>query len=702
MNHTFSQLAVPPATQMKLSKVMNEASGNMRVACVLLHGPPLVGKTSVKRLILNQPPLAKEDENSTNIMEDPVRAIHTTKFIGTEKGNVEVVDEEKMIRMIQREVETLISRGPSFLAEKTPTPEQALILEPRTPEPKYVPKECSTTASPFKMQNNTDASDVDKEIPEVLREIATGLIDLAKLTNAPNSALFNLQWFYLIDSGGQPQFSDLLPVLFRSSCHHHIVVIRLDEKLDDRPQNKFKKNGKEYRFPEHLALTYFQTIERVCMIAKASNSWVVVVGTHLDKENQDEPLAKKNERLNELVLKYQTSLVTHDEEVIFAVDAMTPVGFQREEYAQSIQQELLHAPALGNDRGYEDGVRVPLWWLVLGLELSRRSKGWAVPISECAYVAGLLGIDDPHELNEALNHFTEIAVHYHYPEAIPDKIFTSITPIATSLSAIVESLFVIPTHGPQHKDHKRLCEKGELTRTYFKKLLPGFLDEDNDILKLFRHLRIIFDINNDTFFIPSLLPVGAPQKVKNSPYMEPLLLFCSAEDGDMSFLPQPYFHSLIVELLRREEVSLCTTKQYRSSIILNVKFDQQSLCTVCIENHNFWLELFVNKHLFVPAEHRSSLLKIIHDCSQTVLEQLNLSTLHQLEYGLHCPRTECGIQSPHPCKLASCYPCFTFCCLKDQQVTLLEKNEERLSWFKEIELQGKAVFSLSCLFNCDF
>ena len=44
----------------------------------------------------------------------------------------------------------------------------------------------------------------------------------------PSTELFDVDWMYLLDSGGQPQFLDVLPLLF---CNEslHIVVTRLTE-----------------------------------------------------------------------------------------------------------------------------------------------------------------------------------------------------------------------------------------------------------------------------------------------------------------------------------------------------------------------------------------------------------------------------------------------------------------------------------------
>ena len=51
-----------------VTKTMSEGSGDMKVSLVTLHGPPGAGKTSLKRLLLGEPPLSPKQQNSTHIL----------------------------------------------------------------------------------------------------------------------------------------------------------------------------------------------------------------------------------------------------------------------------------------------------------------------------------------------------------------------------------------------------------------------------------------------------------------------------------------------------------------------------------------------------------------------------------------------------------------------------------------------------------
>jgi len=103
------------------------------------------------------------------------------------------------------------------------------------------------------------------------------------------------KWMYLIDSGGQIEFLEVLPAFL----HHTSVclfVTKLSEKLSDRPIIEFFENGKPIGEPtictftnEEMLMRCVQTIQSQCALQKGDanqSSQVVVVGTHHDLEHE--------------------------------------------------------------------------------------------------------------------------------------------------------------------------------------------------------------------------------------------------------------------------------------------------------------------------------------------------------------------------------------------------------------------------------
>ena len=211
---------------------------------------------------------------------------------------------------------------------------------------------------------NTNNSETLKSIREHLAEQVE-----------PSSEIFDVDWMYLTDSGGQPQFLDVLPLLYRNESLH-IVVTRLDEGLDDKPKVRFYNKGEDlYTFPDRLTLTNREFIERACQIAEAKAMSgklvpkVMVVGTHKDKLgiNGEARLKEINKELTKIHQKYDRVLMCKSEdEVIFAVNAMAPVGKERQQYTEELQDCILKAV---EETG--EVIDVPLKWLAFHLDLDK-------------------------------------------------------------------------------------------------------------------------------------------------------------------------------------------------------------------------------------------------------------------------------------------------------------------------------------------
>ena len=163
--------------------------------------------------------------------------------------------------------------------------------------------------------------------------------------------MFNSKWYHLIDSGGQPQFYDILPLVYRSPSLN-LVVIRLTEELDDRPKVTVHCQGKDdYGLPDKLLLTNRQFIVRMCQTAAncaksgGPASYVMVVGTYKDILEGEEASKSKIKKLNDElkkelkefgVLIYKSD---DDDEIIFDINTMA-TGEERQKYTEELQQAI--------------------------------------------------------------------------------------------------------------------------------------------------------------------------------------------------------------------------------------------------------------------------------------------------------------------------------------------------------------------------
>ena len=669
---------VPAGAIDKIGKEIKEVSGRMKISCFLLHGAPRVGKTCVKRLVLNQP--AKR-QDSTRFIEDPVRAISTCKTISVDQTSLEEMDEEKVITMIQNEVHKATKKRESVPTATTVKNPSITASKPQSTKPASS-NQATVTNNPPSNPSLQHTTTRKSKPSKLLSKIAADLHSIK--SNAPS--LFDCHHVHLVDSGGQPQFSNLLPLVLQSQSHH-MVVIRLDKMLHDKPENCVEIGGAKHVFSEHLSLTNYQHIERVCQLASGTNSRVIVIGTHLDCENKAEPLSMKIELLKPLMTKYENNLVPNENgEPIFAVNTMTENPNERKKFAKTLQEVILKAPILGDEEdSISDGagISLPLRWMILEIELSRRSKLEGIlGMDEVKEVADSLEITD---LTKALEFFKKLALHYYYPDVLANIVFTSITPISSLLSNIVEASFQRPRHEPVNADQKRLQMTGELTTRFLNQLsserLPvNELFSIKEFISLMQYLRILFDIGDESYLIPCLLPVK-PTTIKNSYRQEPLLCYWLDKFDKVRILPQSFFNALIVELLGRPEVKLTRNfQQSRSTFAFDVTPPNRTKCWIILVDNGFWLEIFADR--YTDSKDCQPIMDIIQTCTKHVLQQIRFASLRDLQYGLRC---HCNYSFSHPSEWND-RGRHVFRCLETDHIWV-ETDDEKLFWFKGLLLQ---------------
>ena len=146
--------------------------------------------------------------------------------------------------------------------------------------------------------------------------------------------MFDSRWIHHIDSGGQPQFLDAIPLMYRSPSHF-IVVMRLTEGLDEKPKVRFFIKGEDaYILPDNLVQTNREMIIRICQIAQSvSRSTeskfkprVFIVGTHLDQFwffNRSKRLREINEQLVPVHKMFEDVIICKSEnEIILPFNTM--------------------------------------------------------------------------------------------------------------------------------------------------------------------------------------------------------------------------------------------------------------------------------------------------------------------------------------------------------------------------------------------
>ena len=672
-------------------KAMSEGSGNMKVSLITLHGPPGAGKTSLKRLLLGEPPLPPKEQNSTPIMDQPARAITTTKLgYGLKADSVqlqlEVVNETKIFELLAEHIQQQVKKDEcvSHTISATSNNNHSTAgsasnntngsvaqhnVSSLIPASNSLPSPILSAVSQasYSIQHPLKLS---VEMTDVLKDLVENL----KHVKHHGSQIFDMHWFHIIDSGGQPQFQDVLPLLFHNQSLH-IVVIRLNEQLDEKPKFRFICEGKEIRcLPTHLTLTNFQIIERTCQLAQASCTsgnrqppWVMIVGTHLDLiEECKETLEEKNEQLKRLSEEYNKILITKsDNDIIFSVNTMVEVGDQRQKSINELQHLVIHAPTI------QDNVSIPIRWFALELELGRISKKdkGIVPIERCYEVAGTLGMTKE-ETDAALKYFTKVAIHLYYPKPLPHLLFTQMKPVVDQLSLLISTSFTHPSSGPPG-NRRELKQKGIFNVKYLDQLNKASDHLTNsDFLKLLQHLHIAVRISEEDYFLPCALSISDDGKgCKPSPFCDPLVF---TWDGEIT--PHSFFSTLIAILLQQKAFALPKKEEQKCH---RVSLECRKLPGgICLVDATHWIELYY----YGNQKHCPALCAILKQSISRVCEILSLPHMATPQLGFICNGLICNVSVDcHICTLAEGTYEVT-CCESMYRTCSVDGDNRKLCW----------------------
>ena len=211
---------------------------------MLVTGAAGSGKTSLKhRLFGEKPPSLR---CSTALAEAAIRAI-SREIVGTNITGWFRVTYEELMEMLGGALKAGIpmEKSPSgvtgVVAHKQPTKaytthetKQPKAATARGPVGSSPNPSTETTAAPLPVLTSTVSAQVSSSKQELVQ-----LVERFK----GSKRFLELQWIHFIDSGGQPQFHEVLPAFIRNTTAT-IFVMKLSERLDEHPVIKYyDRNG---------------------------------------------------------------------------------------------------------------------------------------------------------------------------------------------------------------------------------------------------------------------------------------------------------------------------------------------------------------------------------------------------------------------------------------------------------------------------
>jgi GTPase SAR1 family protein len=265
--------------------------------------------------------------------------------------------------------------------------------------------------------------------------------------------LLRREWLYIIDSGGQPQFHELLPTFVR---HVSAVAffVKLNETLATRPMIEYySKDGPMIEYcskggcvcePYQSSQTNLQIIQNClqamqarCLIEDAAKCpELFFIGTHYDLESQEEPLSAKNDQLSAILNQHDVfrkhlaynSLGSVDQ-LLYPVNALMPSAADKQVVA-SFRHDIM-------EKCQKHERQIPIRWFVLESLLQELSQHGIISFKKCLEVAGRLGMDED-RLRAAIEYLAQLNIFEFYPSVLPEVVFTTSQVLLTKVTELVE------------------------------------------------------------------------------------------------------------------------------------------------------------------------------------------------------------------------------------------------------------------------
>ena len=684
---------------------MREGRTKLLIIKALITGPPGVGKTGIRHLLLGLPP--PPSRTSTPLATQATRAIsfYRIKVDGSEDVTWTKLDDDTYLKYIAEEVKMNLSRAVSPATTASPTAthseEQGKndskgedinaqepsdvdhtppVLSPATPRVfSSSPKERIDDANPLPVPPMPSTL-VERITSDVVNKLVTNP-DISKENNKKKT------FVHLIDSGGQPSFISLVPAFVRGSTVN-IVASKLNHSINDKLQYEYVKDDQHLRKPTQLEKSQLEFIEELIRTLTSvkhskeasgqgsSEPKFLLIGTHADKHWSlfDQTLSGKNRWLKNSLgeLKSMCIKVNHEGDILLPINTRVMKG--RSEVASSLRQKIIEACS-------DAEVEIPTRWYVFELEVSGKAKkeGRSVlGLAECIEVGGTLGMGEE-DVIAALVFLDGAALCLYFQAAAPHLVFTDSQAILSEVTEILNlgiiDLHFIPSHYP---GIDKLREQGLFSKKLVNLVCSKYrVNEEgkciysvNDFLSILQHLLIIAPVcinEVELFFIPSILPTS-----KNiSPLageLAPLVLLCRTRA-----VPLGMFSALVVALFGDKLFSL---DEIIGCNAISLECKVGGGVVLLVECHA-WLTVHFNGHPSAASLIRAA----IHRAIATVCRQRHLDT-KQIVFsdGFFCPFKTCE-STPHACVVDTTFsPARLTCSVRPKMGCGPCSDDKMLAW----------------------
>ena len=497
---------------------------NTKAALIGIRGS---GKRCVAAITLDEEP--PQEPDSTRAMQRPVQVvvIHVDELKWKRK------DPQELVKVIAAVMKAHKFHRPIMFVVDTPQPVTSqeigrLSSNPSTSTAENVQpiqqKPLPTMSGPASQATSPSSLDASESTFECLLQSCSTDEEFVRLISesaATSEGVFQQKFVHFIDSGGQPNFLDLLPV-FLKNISAFIFVMRLCDALDQLPTVGYYKKGCPVGKTHPSAHTNEEIFQQVVRTVHSFQSMksankppkILVVGTHKDLEHEcHQSREGKNKKLNSMLspdLQMNVIYSTRSmEELIFAMNAKEP----REEdkkVAEVIRRVIMEECA-GEPHS------IPLRWYLFMQNLQRMTEGLGRKVlkkSECIRIASTVGCDVA-SCEAALEFFNDLNQLFFFPFILPDVVFVDPMVLIEKVTELVLFSYELREGSPDEDKMKATGGQWKTFRDFgrvsekFLKSFPNHYHEDvftaKGLIQLLSRLLVFGELSEEEWFMPSLL-----------------------------------------------------------------------------------------------------------------------------------------------------------------------------------------------------
>lgn len=631
-------------------------------------GPPGSGKTCSLRLLLNEDPPEEDVTDSTPIA---CRAVKATR-ISCSEGAWERIGSEALLEKLASDLAAYVEKHPKPVAPLRINQQHGELMECESSEATNAP---DSTAS----QNPWHT--------KILKAIKSG-----------EKICLNQSWVYIVDSGGQPAFQELLPLFVRRASLN-IVTLDLSKGLDEELKCYFRIHGKSFPIDSFFASNreFFKKV--VCSGDMCPSNEPLpkedtqcdaqpmhfILGTHRDKVS-DKEFKEVNDALTEEASKSSSEdrvyyYEENESQMMCPVNTLISKDEGRSQVSQDISKFISNCVSRK--------LRIPIRWgaFDLFLQLEAKNKKSSYLKKQDVFSIGESLEMSEGDTKEALEYLHEVTIILYYPQVLPDIVFVDPCTIHDTLTRLLSLTYVsrrsfdlILKEGEEisKQEVTNLSKKGLFTLDLFQKLpdIPGILK--SDLIELLCQRHIIAKIEKNKYFIPSALRCynGLPLTKD----IKPLVIVWLNQDNKNLLVPQGIFCSVIVCLINEEELKFSMPDSasnnsfiYRNAMSFQILIkDEGYVGTLHFINKYKHIELYFTGHN--PAEYCPLVRKVV---MKAIVES---SKMIRVDEGKPMPAFACP-------ETKECY-CLVIdekdeqsCCTVPKSAEVIKGQESYWNWF---------------------